>query len=95
MASGTATPAESAAPPTADASTHLHVPDPSEQPTDGASAIDVREFDDSFETAFQLATLRGPLCAEPVSGVAFSLEAIEVHSEVASLEAGTLSSPRF
>ncbi|TNY23333.1 translation elongation factor 2 [Rhodotorula diobovata] len=40
---------------------------------------DVRELDENFETAFQLAMNRGPLCAEPVVGMAYFLEAVELN----------------
>ncbi|POY76028.1 hypothetical protein BMF94_0751 [Rhodotorula taiwanensis] len=42
---------------------------------------DVRELDENLDTAFQLATNRGPLCAEPVVGMAYFLEAVELHAE--------------
>ncbi|GAA5954470.1 hypothetical protein JCM8115_004599 [Rhodotorula mucilaginosa] len=42
---------------------------------------DVRELDENFDTAFQLAMNRGPLCAEPVVGMAYFLEAVELHSD--------------
>ncbi|KWU44650.1 P-loop containing nucleoside triphosphate hydrolase protein [Rhodotorula sp. JG-1b] len=42
---------------------------------------DVRELDENFDTAFQLAMNRGPLCAEPVVGMAYFLEAVELNSE--------------
>ncbi|GJN88039.1 hypothetical protein Rhopal_000995-T1 [Rhodotorula paludigena] len=47
---------------------------------------DVRELDENFDTAFQLATNRGPLCAEPVVGMAYFFEAVE-------LDAGELDIP--
>ena len=37
-----------------------------------------REFDSHFETGFQLATFQGPLCAEPMEGLAFFVESVEV-----------------
>lgn len=40
---------------------------------------DVRQLDENVDTAFQLAMNRGPLCAEPVIGMAYFLEEIEVH----------------
>lgn len=40
-----------------------------------------RNFDESFDTAFQLATARGPLCNEPIQGMAFFLEAAELHED--------------
>lgn len=35
-------------------------------------------FEAHVETGFQLATFQGPLCAEPVEGVAYFLESLEV-----------------
>ncbi|GAA6060289.1 hypothetical protein JCM10212_002930 [Sporobolomyces blumeae] len=35
---------------------------------------DVRELDENFDTAFQLSMNRGPLCAEPVIGMAYFFE---------------------
>ncbi|KAF7797389.1 hypothetical protein EIP86_008584 [Pleurotus ostreatoroseus] len=37
-----------------------------------------REFDSHFETGFQLATFQGPLCAEPMEGLAFFVESVEI-----------------
>ncbi|GAA5924993.1 GTPase RIA1 [Sporobolomyces koalae] len=37
---------------------------------------DVRELDENFDTAFQLSTNRGPLCAEPVIGMAYFFEKV-------------------
>lgn len=37
-------------------------------------------FESHVETGFQIATFQGPLCAEPVEGVAYFLEALEVDS---------------
>lgn len=41
---------------------------------------EVRQLDENFDTAFQLAMNRGPLCAEPVIGMAYFLEAVELHA---------------
>ncbi|KAG6897765.1 hypothetical protein C0992_011434 [Termitomyces sp. T32_za158] len=38
----------------------------------------VRNFDVHIETGFQLATFQGPLCAEPVEGMAYFVESVEV-----------------
>ncbi|CDZ98701.1 translation elongation factor 2 [Phaffia rhodozyma] len=38
----------------------------------------MRDFDDSIETGFQLATFQGPLCAEPVVGMAYLVEKLDV-----------------
>ena len=38
----------------------------------------LRDFENSIETGFQIATLQGPLCAEPVVGMAFDVEDMEL-----------------
>ncbi|KAF8073628.1 P-loop containing nucleoside triphosphate hydrolase protein [Lyophyllum atratum] len=38
----------------------------------------VRDFDNHVETGFQLATFQGPLCAEPVEGMAYFVESVEI-----------------
>ncbi|WAQ84782.1 hypothetical protein PtA15_5A355 [Puccinia triticina] len=48
--------------------------------SDSTQLISIRDFDDSIETAFQLATFKGPLCAEPMSGMCFSIEALDIDS---------------
>lgn len=50
------------------------------------SPSDLRMFEDSIETAFQLSTLRGPLCNEPVQGLAYTIEALEIHEDHAEAE---------
>ncbi len=37
-------------------------------------------FEAHVETGFQLATFQGPLCAEPVEGVAYFLESLDIDS---------------
>jgi len=37
-----------------------------------------RDFDGNIETGFQIATLHGPLCAEPMEGMAFFVERVEI-----------------
>jgi len=37
-----------------------------------------RDFDGNIETGFQIATLHGPLCAEPMEGMAFFVERVEM-----------------
>lgn len=54
---------------------------------------DVRELDENFDTAFQLAMNRGPLCAEPVVGMAYFLEAVELHSDGLDIATGTFHEP--
>ncbi|GAA5901984.1 GTPase RIA1 [Sporobolomyces salmoneus] len=41
----------------------------------------VRELDENFDTAFQLSTNRGPLCAEPVIGMAYFFERVTLNAE--------------
>ena len=53
------------------------------------SDLTSRTFDESLFTAFQLATLRGPLCAEPMTGMAFIVERLEVSSTPEDQEEGT------
>ncbi|KAF8208739.1 P-loop containing nucleoside triphosphate hydrolase protein [Mycena galopus ATCC 62051] len=38
----------------------------------------VREFDNHIENGFQLATFQGPLCSEPVEGMAYFVESVEI-----------------
>lgn len=38
-------------------------------------------FRGHIETGFQLATLQGPLCAEPVEGLAYFLENLDIDKE--------------
>ncbi|GBE84885.1 Ribosome assembly protein [Sparassis crispa] len=40
-----------------------------------------RGFDNSLEAGFQLATFQGPLCAEPVQGLAYFVESVEIDRE--------------
>jgi hypothetical protein len=76
----------------------LHAEEEGEVDGDRVVTVDVdvsdtRAFDESIETAFQLATLRGPLCAEPMMGMAFHVEKIEVQSDEASKESCKLLLP--
>ncbi|XP_076012451.1 elongation factor-like GTPase 1 [Genypterus blacodes] len=41
---------------------------------DGGQASVLRDFDNSIVSGFQLATLSGPMCEEPLMGVCFSVE---------------------
>ncbi|PFH53393.1 hypothetical protein AMATHDRAFT_73571 [Amanita thiersii Skay4041] len=41
----------------------------------------IRDFDNHFETGFQLAMFQGPLCAEPVEGMAYFVENVDVDEE--------------
>ncbi|KAK1230654.1 Cytoplasmic GTPase/eEF2-like protein (ribosomal biogenesis) [Marasmius sp. AFHP31] len=44
------------------------------------------DFDSHVETGFQLATFQGPLCAEPVEGLAYFVESLEVDQERLDVE---------
>jgi translation elongation factor EF-G len=52
------------------------------------AAVELSAFGNSLVLAFQLLTQAGPLCEEPMLGVAFELEAIEVTLEGSSQDAG-------
>ncbi|PCH40159.1 nucleoside triphosphate hydrolase protein [Wolfiporia cocos MD-104 SS10] len=41
----------------------------------------LRDLDNHLEAGFQLATLQGPLCAEPVEGLAYFVESVEIDRE--------------
>lgn len=45
-------------------------------------------FDHDIETGFQLATFQGPLCAEPVEGMAYFVESVEVDTASVDKERG-------
>lgn len=45
-------------------------------------------FDNYLETGFQLATFQGPLCAEPVEGMAYFVEAVTLDREGIEQEQG-------
>ena len=47
-----------------------------------------RDFDVHLETGFQLATFQGPLCAEPMEGLAFFVESLDVDREGIEREQG-------
>ena len=53
---------------------------------EGTAEIDraIRDFDNHIETGFQFATFQGPLCAEPVVGVAYFVEQVDI--DIKSLE---------
>ena len=41
----------------------------------------IKMIDESIENGFQIATNQGPLCAEPVIGMAFFIETITIEDE--------------
>jgi ribosome assembly protein 1 len=52
------------------------------------------DFDNYIETGFQLATFQGPLCSEPVEGMAYFVESVKIDGEALSKEIGQTSSFR-
>ncbi|XP_007542396.1 elongation factor-like GTPase 1 isoform X1 [Poecilia formosa] len=55
-----------------------------------APASPLRDFDNSIVSGFQLATLSGPMCEEPLMGVCFSVERWDVESVPFSQNSDTL-----
>lgn len=47
----------------------------------GAQAAFLRDFDNSIVSGFQLATLSGPMCEEPLMGVCLSVERWHIQSQ--------------
>lgn len=63
---------------------------------DETQAAVIRDFDNSIISGFQLATLSGPMCEEPLMGVCFSVERWDIQSSALpqhqdSLEEDSLS----
>ncbi len=48
----------------------------------------LRDFESNLETGFQVATFQGPLCAEPVQGMAFFAEKLDVNEQAAHEDDG-------
>jgi ribosome assembly protein 1 len=44
------------------------------------SKEEAHDFDSHVETGFQIATFQGPLCAEPVEGMAYFVETLQIDS---------------
>lgn len=55
----------------------------------GAGVAFVDEYAKSFESGFQLASLAGPLCDEPLTGVAFFVEEVELDEAAARRSAAS------
>ena len=76
-------------------------PDATSLPTDAATAsvqeeADTsasRSFDGQIETGFQMAAAHGPLCAEPMAGLAFFVEKVEVDATGLERESGASFHP--
>lgn len=48
----------------------------------------LKDFENSIEAGFQMATFQGPLCAEPVVGMGWVVENVEYHPEDDESEQG-------
>ncbi|KAL5524507.1 RIA1 [Sanghuangporus sanghuang] len=55
------------------------------EPVVGKSRL-LQDAESNLETGFQIATFRGPLCAEPVEGMAFFVESLEVDTQAKDYE---------
>lgn len=55
-----------------------------------AQAAVIRDFDNSIVSGFQLATLSGPMCEEPLMGVCFSMERWDIQSSALPQHQGSL-----
>jgi len=42
------------------------------------SSLSARLFEDNIQTGFQLSSQQGPLCAEPIEGIACFLESVQI-----------------
>ena len=50
-----------------------------------------RDFDNHIETGFQLATFQGPLCAEPMEGIVYFVEQVDIDRDALGKEIGELA----
>ncbi|KAI9274374.1 P-loop containing nucleoside triphosphate hydrolase protein [Phascolomyces articulosus] len=48
---------------------------------DSEEALNILDVDFPIHTGFQLSTLTGPLCAEPVQGVCYIVQGVEIHQD--------------
>lgn len=64
---------------------------PSEESEDKRTALIVRDFCDKIAYAFQLATGQGPLCQEPMQGIAVFLEKLDIDTNDEETDMGRLT----
>lgn len=81
------TPARAASPEPEQQAGKLDLPTKLEEDAPTGSSMNCRAFDESIDTAFQLTTLRGPLCNEPMQGMAYFVEKLEVNEQAEGGEA--------
>lgn len=55
---------------------------------DKAAQRMLSDFDHNIESGFQAAAQRGPLCAEPVQGMAYIVEKVQIGGEDQDLDSG-------
>ncbi|KAF2087831.1 elongation factor 2 [Saccharata proteae CBS 121410] len=65
-------------------------PSQTPDPTTTSESLTPRDFSDKIAYAFQLATAQGPLCNEPVQGIAVFLEAVNLHPDTTSPSSSSL-----
>ncbi|GFG06313.1 ribosome assembly protein 1 [Aspergillus lentulus] len=70
--------------------------DPKQQPNTTTEestrdSLTVRDFNDKLAHAFQLATGQGPLCNEPIQGIAVFLEELSINASEEELDLGRLT----
>jgi ribosome assembly protein 1 len=53
----------------------------------------LRDFENSIEAGFQMATFQGPLCAEPVVGMAWVVENVSFNKDAEDGESESSSRP--
>jgi ribosome assembly protein 1 len=85
--SANGTPARAASPDPDAHNDTIELPTKLESDVSAGATINVKAFDESIDTAFQLTTLRGPLCNEPTQGMAYFVEKLEVNESVEGAEA--------
>ncbi|MCO5565021.1 hypothetical protein L7F22_018691 [Adiantum nelumboides] len=56
----------------------------------GAANWQPKDLDDAFDTGFQFSSLQGPMCAEPLHGMAFFVESVEISKEELEREGNRL-----
>ncbi|QRW06583.1 Elongation factor Tu GTP binding domain [Ceratobasidium sp. AG-Ba] len=49
-----------------------------------------RDYEDSIDAGFQIATFQGPLCAEPVMGMAYTIEEVKQNPDAAHTQSGQI-----
>lgn len=57
--------------------------------------LNILDLDFHIHTGFQISTLAGPLCAEPLQGVCYIVQKVEIHDEGKSADGKTEQLPLF